>query len=1067
MATYVNDLRLKEIATGDESGTWGTSTNTNLELIAEAFSFGTEAITTNADTHATTIADGSTDPGRSIYLKYTGTLDSACTITIGPNTVSKLWFIENGTSGSQNIIISQGSGANVTIPAGHVKAVYSDGAGSGAAIVDAFTDLNLAGTTTVDVLSGSGNATIGGTLGVTGIVTLTDDLIIGDGKTIGSASDVDAMTIASNGQVTFSQTLIGTALDISGDIDVDGTTNLDVVDIDGAVDMASTLAVGGVVTANAGVVVDNITIDGTEIDLSSGDLTLDAAGDIILDADGGNVTFKDGGTAIGDLVNSSSDFVIESKVQDKDIIFKGDDGGSGITALTLDMSAAGAATFNNNVTCNRVNTTDGINDTGQGGSETVFNESGSTADFRVESDSNTHMLFVDGGSNSVGIGTSSPSEPLHVNEGTGGVSTTLLLQNSSASVDGRGTNLTFKSSSTEIGQIQSKTTSDATSGILAFKTASSGTLSEQMRIDKDGNVGIGTTSPSHKLHVVSSGNGEIKAERTSGAAILTQAQSALGKFGTTSNHNLQLMANNTGHLTITTAGNLGLGTTSPSKLLHIKSADPVIRLEDSSPSAYAEIDGAGGDLIISCDAGDDDANSVIKFKVDNSEKAVIDSSGNLGLGDTSPDNKLHVNSGTSNVVAKFESTDSIAAIQLKDNNGEAEIGNVGDDIAFFPAGSEKVRITSSGNLGIGTSSPGKLLHLTGSAAQIRIEDSDGTNQIADITSDSGDMFLTSRNNTSHGEIVFRRFNGTSVLETARIDASGNLGIGTSSPAQALDVVGAIKVSDGILNSGAAGSASVFNEDGTTADFRVESTSNTHMLFVDGGLNRVGIGTSSPSGTLHIKDSAGADLYLEAGTTSENSVISFGDPDDNNIGIIGYAHSDNSMRFTTNASERMRLNTDGDILFGVTSLSTTGAYFESSSNSRMVLSLGSSTTSNSVIAAYKNPNGTVGTVSTNGSATAYNTSSDARLKDVTGFARGLEVINELNPVAYNWKADGKADEGLIAQEVEELVPNAISQTEDGYYQMDYSKLVTHLVKGMQEQQKQIESLKSEIADLKGE
>ncbi len=58
MATYVNDLRLKEIATGDEAGTWGTSTNTNLELIAEAFSFGTEAITTNADTHTTTIADG-------------------------------------------------------------------------------------------------------------------------------------------------------------------------------------------------------------------------------------------------------------------------------------------------------------------------------------------------------------------------------------------------------------------------------------------------------------------------------------------------------------------------------------------------------------------------------------------------------------------------------------------------------------------------------------------------------------------------------------------------------------------------------------------------------------------------------------------------------------------------------------------------------------------------------------------------------------------------------------------------------------------------------------------------
>ena len=70
-STFVNDLRLNEMATGDQSGSWGTVTNTNLELIAEAFSFGTEAITTNADTH-TTIADGATDPGRSMFLKYTG-----------------------------------------------------------------------------------------------------------------------------------------------------------------------------------------------------------------------------------------------------------------------------------------------------------------------------------------------------------------------------------------------------------------------------------------------------------------------------------------------------------------------------------------------------------------------------------------------------------------------------------------------------------------------------------------------------------------------------------------------------------------------------------------------------------------------------------------------------------------------------------------------------------------------------------------------------------------------------------------------------------------------------------
>ena len=95
MATYVNNLRLKEIATGDESGTWGNRTNENLELIGEALGYGTEAITTNADLHTTTVSNGATAPGRAMYLKYTGTLDSACTITLAPNTISKLWFIED------------------------------------------------------------------------------------------------------------------------------------------------------------------------------------------------------------------------------------------------------------------------------------------------------------------------------------------------------------------------------------------------------------------------------------------------------------------------------------------------------------------------------------------------------------------------------------------------------------------------------------------------------------------------------------------------------------------------------------------------------------------------------------------------------------------------------------------------------------------------------------------------------------------------------------------------------------------------------------------------------------
>jgi len=114
--------------------------------------------------------------------------------------------------------------------------------------------------------------------------------------------------------------------------------------------MASTLAVGGVVTANAGVVVDNITIDGTEIDLSSGDLTIDVAGDLILDAGGDDFRFDYGGTTHLYISNNSGNTTIQTAISDEDLVFKGNDGGSTITALTLDMSSAGFATFNNGIT---------------------------------------------------------------------------------------------------------------------------------------------------------------------------------------------------------------------------------------------------------------------------------------------------------------------------------------------------------------------------------------------------------------------------------------------------------------------------------------------------------------------------------------------------------------------------------------------------------------------------------------------------------------------------------------------------------------------------------------------
>jgi hypothetical protein len=219
MASFNNDLRLKEINTGAESGTWGTSTNTNLSLVAEAFSFGTEAITTNANTHTTTIADGSTDPGRSLYLKYTGALDSDCTITLAPNTVSKVWFIENattdsGSGGPYNIIISQGSGSNVTIPNGSVIAVYSDGGGSSANIVSVLTDIVL--TDSVKITGTTPTLTIGdggaedtkivfdgnATDFYMGLDDSADQLIIGNQSAVGSLKGIVVNTNCASNTLT-------------------------------------------------------------------------------------------------------------------------------------------------------------------------------------------------------------------------------------------------------------------------------------------------------------------------------------------------------------------------------------------------------------------------------------------------------------------------------------------------------------------------------------------------------------------------------------------------------------------------------------------------------------------------------------------------------------------------------------------------------------------------------------------------------------------------------------------------------------------------------------------------
>ena len=263
-STYVNDLRLEEIGTGEASGTWGTKTNVNLELIGEAFSYGSEAIA-DASTHTITIADGTSDQAWSFYLKCTGG-GQACTVTLAPNTVSKVWMIENATSAT--LTFSQGTGANVAVAAGEVKMIATDGEGSGAVVYDLLTDVNLAGTTALATLK----------LGGTTVTSTGAELNLVDGSSAGTIVNSKAVIYSSGGQVN------GTTLAIAGTEITATAAELNYNDTGAAV---GTVVASKTVTADANKDVAslrNLTITG-ELDAATLDISGNADIDGTLEAD--------------------------------------------------------------------------------------------------------------------------------------------------------------------------------------------------------------------------------------------------------------------------------------------------------------------------------------------------------------------------------------------------------------------------------------------------------------------------------------------------------------------------------------------------------------------------------------------------------------------------------------------------------------------------------------------------------------------------------------------------------------------------------------------------------------
>jgi hypothetical protein len=419
---------------------------------------------------------------------------------------------------------------------------------------------------------------------------------------------------------------------------------------------------------------------------------------------------------------------------------------------------------------------------------------------------------------------------------------------------------------------------------------------------------------------------------------------------------------------------------------------------------------------------------------------VVDSTNNrVGIGTASPaaNRALHVSS-TAQKHARFERTGAATShIEFQDSTttNQPSLGGVGDNLTFHTAFTERMRINNSGNVGIGTSSPATALDLAGeinfsgltssfpSPSQPRLYRS-GSSAGSYPFNNFGHLVIQARGDGSNRDIVFAT--GTAGANKTVITSAGNVGIGTVSPTHNLDV----------FNSASSGAPLL-------AQFK----------------------------------SAGGDtqLYVDNSTITTQLTADAS----NTAGIVG-TKTNHPFVFRTNNAERVRIDTSGNLLVGTTSLNiaNNGSNTGFVVNSNGALEVGSSSTvltlnrqsTNGDVARFQRGGTTVGSISVTGSATTYNTTSDIRLKTgIEPIDHATDMLMAINPVLHRWKADPDADAvvGFIAQEMEEIVPEAVSKgdSEDDMWSMDYGRITPVLVAALQDAHKKIEELAAEVAKLK--
>ena len=365
----------------------------------------------------------------------------------------------------------------------------------------------------------------------------------------------------------------------------------------------------------------------------------DSTNDIIRITQTGSITNVAGHVDVGAGLDVTGNITATGDINllDNGTIFGGDDA---VNTLILRSSSG-------NVNHSRIDV--GVNESDNGGLH--FYTAGSTVA--------TRRMTIKGTSGNVGIGTTSPSQLLHVNGVT--QATQFKLLDNAKAVYGSSADMEIYHNATNsviqngTGALQIITTTGDLffrgQDAITFNTAGN---NERMRIDSSGNVGIGTTSPNAPLVVRDASSPHtvfrVNSQSESTKAFIQTVQDSDLRIGSESNHPLNLYTNGNARLHIKNTGEVGIGTTSPAVPLHIAASVPAIRLADTDGNTpYSNISAGGGDLVFEADQGNEEGNTLMLFRVDDSERMRINSSGNVGIGTTSPSHKLDVDNGTAQI----------------------------------------------------------------------------------------------------------------------------------------------------------------------------------------------------------------------------------------------------------------------------------------------------------------------------------------------------------------------------------------------------------------------------------